>query len=254
MKEFISMWKHKSMIMLFFISMLFYIAIHLPFEFDLIAVDLKSFQLASAIPVVLGLFFGPAGVLGVGIGSFFIAIYGGLSFITPFIMLGNMLMALLVYKLWDKLLIKTGFNTVLPKHEKKLIVYNLVLLVIISSMAKSLVIGWGYLLIDSEVFYTGAISLFINDVLGGLLLSIFAIFIFLKKARKWEMIWSDLMKPIHLQDDSIIGTMIILYSIFISFVLSIVFSYFGNDMVATYCGALALLGIFIGLLWKKKLV
>ncbi len=252
MKEFISMWKYKSMFMLLLISILFYAAVHLPFEFGLIVFDIKSFQPVNAIPVIIGLFFGPAGVLGVGIGSFFVSIYGGLSVITPFIMLGNMLMALLAFRMWDKLLLKSDLDLVIPKSGKKIVIVNLLLIVIISSMVKSLVIGCGYILTSSEVFYRRAIPLFINDTIGGFLLSVFFIFIFLKRFRMWEMIWSDLMKPGDMQVDSRIGANVAIYSILVFFLISLFLSYFGLNIFVIISGTLAILGIFTGLLWKGK--
>lgn len=246
------MWKYKSMVMLFLISILLYVVVHLPFESGLIVFDMRSFQPVSAIPVVIGLFFGPAGVLGVGIGSFLIDLYRGLTFLTPFIMLGNMFMALLAYRLWDRLLIQSDFDLVIPKSGKRFIVINLLLLAIITAMAKSLIIGWGYALTSTEVFYAKVAPLFINDAISGLLLSIFFIFVFLKRLRKWEMIWSDLMKTGDVLADSKLGTKITLYSIPDFFLISLIFSYFGFNIVVIVCGALALLTMLTGLFWESK--
>lgn len=247
------MWKNKNLVILFLVSTLFYVAVNLPFEFGLIFFDMKSFQPASSLPVVLGLFFGPAGVLGVGLGEFFVEIFAGLSFLAPFIIMGKMLMALLAYRLWDKLLIKNDINLRIPKSDKRLFVYNLAVLILITSMAKSLVIGWGYLLVKSDIFYKSVLSIFANDIIGGLLLSVFALFIFLNRFRKWDMIWSDLMNPGDVKNDSKFGVTIILSSILIFFFISIAFSYFGFDNVPIICGGLSIIGIFTGLFWKRNI-
>ncbi len=252
MKEFLSMWKYKSMIMLFIFSILLYLIVLLPFESGFISFDMKDFQPLTALPLVLGLFFGPAGVLGAGVGAFFVALYGGLSLITIFVIAGNMLMALLSYRLWDKFFVQTDSELMIPKSDKKIFIINLFLVIVISAMAKAFIIGLGNVLFTDVVFYTKVISIFINDTLGGILLCSIGILLFLNRLRLWEMIWSDLMRPGDMDVESIFGAWVSLVSILIFFLLSLIASLFNNTMLIVVFGFLGLVGIIIGLFWKGK--
>lgn len=252
MKEFISMWKYRSMFMLFIFSALLYLILLLPFESGFISFDMKDFQPLAALPVVLGLFFGPAGVLGVGVGVFFVGLYGGLSWMTIFMIAGNMLMALMSYRLWDKLFVQNDSLLMIPKNNKKVFIINLFLVVIVSAMSKAFILGLGEVILSDEVFYSKGISIFINDTLGGLLLSIISIFVFLNRLRIWEMIWSDLMRPGDMGVESIIGAWISLVSILLFFLLSLIASLFNSSILVVIFGTLGLIGIFIGLFWKGR--
>lgn len=252
MKEFLSMWKYRSMFMLLIFSALLYLILLLPFESGFISFDMKDFQPLAALPIVLGLFFGPAGVLGVGVGTFFVDLYGGLSLMTIFMIFGNMLMALLSYRLWDKLFVQSDSELMIPKSDKRNFIINLFLVVAVSAMAKALIIGLGNVILTDGIFYSKGISIFINDALGGLLLSMIGILIFLKRLRTWEMIWSDMMRPGDMGVESIFGTWISLISILLFFLLSLVASLFTNNMLVIVFGILGLLGIVVGLFWKGK--
>lgn len=252
MKEFLSMWKYRSMFILFIFSTLLYLIVLLPFESGHISFDLKAFQPLAAIPVVLGLFFGPAGVLGVGAGAFFVDLYSGLSQMTTFMIVGNMLMALISYRLWDKLFVQTDASLVVPRSQKRIFITNLFMVVVVSAMAKALVVGLGSVILSDEVYYSKGISIFINNALGGLLLSIVSILIFLNRLRLWEMIWSDVMSPGDMGVESIIGAWISLISIFLFFLLSLTSSLFNNNILVVIFGILGLIGIIIGLFWKGR--
>ncbi len=253
MKEFLSMWKYKSMIMLFVFSVLLYLIVLLPFESGFISFDMKDFQPLAALPVVLGLFFGPAGVIGVGVGAFFVDLYGGLSLMTIFMIFGNMLMALLSYRLWDKFFVQNDSELMLPKSDKKIFLINLFLVVVVSAMAKAFIVGLGDIILNDGVFYSKGISVFINDALGGLLLSIIGILIFLKRLRNWEMIWSDLMRPGDMGVESIFGAWVSLLSILLFFLFSLTASIFNNNILVVIFGILGLLGIITGLFWKGRI-
>jgi energy-coupling factor transport system substrate-specific component len=252
MKEFLSMWKYRSMFMLFIFSTLLYLIVLLPFESGHISFDLKAFQPLAALPVVLGLFFGPAGVLGAGAGAFFVDLYSGISQMTIFMIVGNMLMALISYRLWDKLFVQTDALLVVPRRQKRIFIINLFLVVVVSAMAKALFIGLGNVILSDEVFYSKGISIFINDALGGFLLSIISILVFLNRLRIWEMIWSDLMRPGDMGVESIIGAWISLISILLFFLLSLTASLFNNNILVVIFGILGLVGIIIGLFWKGR--
>lgn len=252
MKEFLSMWKYRSMVMLFIFSILLYLVLLLPFESGFISFDMKDFQLLASLPVILGLFFGPAGVLGVGVGTFFVDLYGGLSLMTIFMIFGNMLMALLSYRLWDKFFVQADSELMIPKNDKRNFIINLFLVVAVSAMSKAFIVGLGYVILSDGIFYTKGISVFINDVLGGLLLSSLGILLFLKRLRIWEMIWSDLMHPGDMGVESIFGAWISLVSILLFFLLSLIFSLFNTNIVVIVFGILGFLGIITGLFWKGK--
>lgn len=252
MKEFVSMWKYRSMVMLFFFSALLHIIVLLPFESGFISFDLKDFQPLTSLPVVLGLFFGPAGVLGTGVGSLLVDLYGGLSYMTFFMILGNMLMALLSYRLWDKLFVQNDSILLIPKGNKRNFVINLFLVVVISAMARAFIIGLGEVISRDEVFYSKGISIFINDALGGLLISIISILVFLGRLRIWEMIWSDLMRPGDMGMESFFGAWLSILSVLLFFLLSLTASIFSNNILVVIFGILGITGAITGMLWKGK--
>lgn len=240
------------MLMLFLFSTLIYLIILLPLETGYISFDIKDFQPLAALPVVLGLFFGPAGVLGAGLGSFLVDLYSGLSLMTIFTTIGNMLMGLLPYRLWDKLFVLNDSMLIIPKVNKRNFFINLFLVVVASAMVKAFILGLGAVILNDEVFYSKVISIFINNALGGLLLSIISILIFLRRLRIWEMIWSDLMNSGDMGTESIFGAWLCLLSIVLFFSLSLLASLFNYNILVVIFGILGLSGIIAGMLWKGK--
>lgn len=252
MREFITMWKYRKLALLCLFSALLYVAVVLPFEAGFFVFDLKAFQPLSALPLVFGLFFGPAGVIGAGLGTFFIEVYKGLSYLSPFFIAGNVILALLPYRLWDKLYVQQNADVVIPKSGKRIVLINLFLVVIVSAMSKGLIVGWGYTILHKSSFVVEALQLFINDTFGGLLLGIILMLLFLKRLRKWDMLWSEIMLPSDVGGESMLGAWIIVSAVLITFISSLIGSYWDINLLVLISGGLGILGILAGLFWKGK--
>ncbi len=69
MKEVFRMWKNTKMVVLVALSAGLYAAILIPFKGFVLIPGITEFRPASALPVVLGLLFGPAGAWGSAIGN-----------------------------------------------------------------------------------------------------------------------------------------------------------------------------------------
>src|SRR5699024_5166756 len=69
MKELFTMWKYNNMVVLVALSAAMYAAVLIPFQSVPIIPGHTSLRIANVLPVALGLFFGPAGAWGAGIGN-----------------------------------------------------------------------------------------------------------------------------------------------------------------------------------------
>lgn len=234
------------MLMLLFFSAVIYVIFNLPFESGMIVFDLKDFQPVSALPVILGLFFGPAGVLGTGLGNLAVDLYDGLSLMTPFLLAGNMLMALLSYKLWDKFFLQQDSEIEIPKRDKRGFVINLAITVLAASMAKALIAGTG----SASLFYKKGLAIFINDSIGGFIIALVIIFVFLKRLKKWEMLWTEIMSEQDIGTISLKGAYLLMGSVILLFATALAGSYLGSGLTVFISGFAGLLmittGIFIG--------
>jgi len=142
MKDVFKMWKQTKMVVLVALCAGLYAAVLIPFKGFVIIPGITEFRPASALPIVFGLLFGPAGAWGSAIGNLIGDFFGSIGIGSAFGFVGNFLFAYVPYKLWHNLAIldKEDKEPDL-KSGKKIFAY--VLVSIFGAVACALFIAWG---------------------------------------------------------------------------------------------------------------
>jgi energy-coupling factor transport system substrate-specific component len=100
MKEVFTMWRYTKMVVLTALTAAVYAAILIPFKGLIIVPGFTEIRPATAVPVVFGLLFGPAGAWGSAIGNLIGDFFGTFSFGSIPGFLGNFFFGFNGYKLW----------------------------------------------------------------------------------------------------------------------------------------------------------
>ena len=142
MKEVFSMWKQTKMVVLVALCAGLYAAVLIPFKGFVLIPGITEFRPASALPVVLGLLFGPAGAWGAAIGNLIGDFFGSLGVGSIFGFIGNFMFAYVPYKLWNNLgIVKADDNEPNLKSGRKVFAY--IISALGGALACALIIGWG---------------------------------------------------------------------------------------------------------------
>ena len=103
MKEVFTMWKHTKMVVLVALSAALYAALLIPFKAIPLIPGITEVRPASALPVVFGILFGPAGAWGSAIGNLIGDLGGTLGLGSLFGFVGNFMFAYVPYKVWQNI-------------------------------------------------------------------------------------------------------------------------------------------------------
>jgi energy-coupling factor transport system substrate-specific component len=171
MRDLIDMWSNTRMVVLTAMSASLYAAILIPFKVLPIIPGVTEFRPANAVPVVCSFLFGPAGAWGAAIGNVIGDFFGGIGPGDLFGFVGNLLYGLVPYKAWEAL----SDGDPVPRTAAGWAAFLTV--VLLSSAACALFIGWGINLLGFVPFRVlGNVILFNNSVtsvvLAPLLLSV----------------------------------------------------------------------------------
>lgn len=192
MNEVWGMWKKPRMVFLFLVSAGLYAAFLIPFKGFVLIPGITEFRVANALPVVLGLLFGPAGAWGAAIGNLAGDFFGSLSIGSLFGFAGNFMFAYVPYKLW----INAGFvsqNDDEPdlKSGRKIAAYAAV--AILGSAACALPIAWGLELVGLVPFAAIGSIILLNNSLPSVFLGFPILAILYPKIKKWGFLWTDII-------------------------------------------------------------
>lgn len=192
MKEVFSMWKDTKMVVLVALSAGIYAAVLIPFKGFVLIPGITEFRPASALPVVLGLLFGPAGAWGAAIGNLIGDFFGSLGIGSTFGFVGNFLFAYVPYKLWRNLgmVSKEDMEPNL-KSSKQIIAY--VVVAILGSAACALFIGWGLELLGMVPFAALASIITLNNSIPSIILGIPLLLVLYPRIKKWDLLWTDVL-------------------------------------------------------------
>jgi energy-coupling factor transport system substrate-specific component len=128
-----------------------YAALLIPFKGFVLIPGITEIRPASALPIVLGLLFGPAGAWGSAIGNLIGDFFGTLGIGSLFGFVGNFMFAYVPYKLWINLgLISKEDREPDLKTGRKILAY--VVVSILGSAACALPIAWGLELLGMVPF------------------------------------------------------------------------------------------------------
>lgn len=192
MKEIFTMWKKTKMVVLVALSAGLYAALLIPFKGFVLIPGFTEIRPGSAIPVLFGLLFGPAGAWGMAIGNLIGDFFGTLGLGSIFGFFGNFLFAYVPYKLWSNLGILKGDEQVPDlKSGKKILMF--IIVSILGSSACALFIAWGLELLGFVPFAALASIITLNNTIPSIVLGIPIGLILFPRIKKWELLWTDIM-------------------------------------------------------------
>ena len=138
MQEIFSPFKSKTKVWQIVICALVFIGMAVPFKVMVLIEGFTEVRPVNAVPVVVGLLFGPAGAWGCAIGNLIADLFGTFSKASVLGFVGNFVAALLPYKLWHMLGKGEKPNV---KNNKNIIKY--VLISAVAAIATAILIACG---------------------------------------------------------------------------------------------------------------
>jgi len=190
--EVFSMWKKTKMVVLVALCAGLYAALLIPFKGFVLIPGITEFRPASALPVVMGLLFGPAGAWGSAIGNLIGDFFGSLGIGSLFGFVGNFMFAYVPYKLWINLgLVSKQDKEPDLKSKRKIAAY--VVVAILGSVACALVIAWGLEVLKLVPFAALASIISLNNLIPALVLGIPVLLVLYPRIKKWDLLWTDIM-------------------------------------------------------------
>lgn len=192
MKEVFSMWKQTKMVVLVALSAGIYAAVLIPFKGFVLIPGITEFRPGSALPIVLGLLFGPAGAWGAAIGNLIGDFFGSLGIGSTFGFIGNFLFAYVPYKLWRNLGAITKDNME-PNLKSSKQIGMFVFVAFMGSAACGLFIGWGLELLGMVPFAALASIITLNNFIPSVVLGIPLLIVLYPRIKKWDLLWTDVL-------------------------------------------------------------
>ena len=239
MKELLTMWTNKRMRNLVLFTALIYASLQMTFQ---------GFVLnpANVVPILTGLFFGPAGAFGVAFGSLLGDFFGNLGPSSIFSGLGNFLMAYIPYKLWNKLGIVGDQEPGFKKKDREKNLLNFIPLALISSLASAMVMAWGLDLLGLADYASADVGLALGNlgmslVLGPLLFLILGPVVWRRKA-----LWTQLMDVKKASPRALLGGRLMAAAAVVGYVAAMTASRTGLEQLVPFIGGAALVLICLG--------
>lgn len=254
MKEVLTMWKFTKMIALVAVTAAVYAAVLIPFKAIVIVPGFTELRPANALPVALGLFFGPAGAWGAAIGNTIGDLMGGTIGIgSIFGAIGNFFFAYVPYKLWNKFVFKKQELDFAPENRGKNIL-SYIVVALIASLACGFIIAWGVYVLGFVPYSVLAPIIAINNAVMSLTLGLILFLLIGPRIRKWDLLWTQIMdegKDAVAEKSPLakIGGYIMTVSIILGFAICLVTAIIGGPTIII--GAVALAGIIIGALMQR---
>jgi len=220
MREIFKMWKSTKMVVLVALCAGLYAALLIPFKALVLIPGITEFRPASALPVVFGLLFGPAGAWGAAIGNLIGDFFGSLGIGSAFGFVGNFMFAYVPYKLWKNLgMVNSNDNEPNLKSGRKISAY--VVAAIGGALACALIIGWGLEVLGFVPFAALGAIISLNNSIPSIVLGIPLLVVLYPRIKKWDLLWTDIMPEEDLPKTggtARIGSVVMLLGIFIGLV------------------------------------
>lgn len=192
MKDVFKMWKQTKMVVLVALCAGLYAAVLIPFKGFVLIPGITEIRPASALPIVFGLLFGPAGAWGSAIGNLIGDFFGSIGIGSLFGFVGNFLFAYVPYKLWNNLrLLKEDDKEPNLKSGRK--VFAFIIVAISGAVACALFIAWGLDLLNMVPFAALATIISLNNSIPSIVLGIPLLIILYPRIKKWDLLWTDIM-------------------------------------------------------------
>lgn len=192
MKDIFKMWKSTKMVVLVALSAGIYAALLIPFKGFVLIPGITEIRPASALPIVLGLLFGPAGAWGAAIGNLIGDFFGSLGVGSIFGFAGNFMFAYVPYKLWTNLVVANSEDKE-PNVKGGKRIAGYILVSILGSAACALVIAWGLEVLGMVPFAALGIIITLNNSIPSVVLGLPLILVLYPRIKKWDLLWTDIM-------------------------------------------------------------
>jgi energy-coupling factor transport system substrate-specific component len=193
MKAAISMWRYPRMILLAALSAALYAILLASFKQTVPLIPwITEIRIASIVPIVLGLLFGPAGAWGAAAGNLAGDLFGTFTLSSFFGFFGNFLLAFIPYAMWGRLGLFIRGGDPAMRSIGQWIEY--VAITTVASISCATVIAWGVMLLGAAPFAVLGPIIALNDTLAGwigglLLLATYG------AAKRMGLRWQDVMSP-----------------------------------------------------------
>lgn len=192
MRDIFAMWKKTKMVVLVALSAGLYAALLIPFKGFVLIPGITEFRPASALPVVLGLLFGPAGAWGSAIGNLIGDFFGSLGIGSIGGFVGNFMFAYVPYKLWVNFGFAAG-GKYEPDLKSGKNIFAYVIVSILGAAACALPIAWFLDLLGMVPFAALGSIITLNNSIPSIILGIPVMLILYPRIVKWDLLWVDLM-------------------------------------------------------------
>lgn len=259
MKEAVKMWRSTKMVVLVALCAGLYAALLIPFKSLVLIPGITEIRPASALPVVFGLLFGPAGAWGSAIGNLIGDFFGSLGIGSTFGFVGNFMFAYVPYKLWNNLgIVDSEDKEPDLKSSRKVAAY--IVSAIGGALACALIIGWGLELLGMVPFAALGAIISLNNSIPSIVLGIPLLLILYPRIKKWDLLWTEIMD----EDDFLktgkrqqLGAVIMLAGILVGLIGGLAvalgagqelfnFTQAGKGMSVVLIGGIGVVATFIG--------
>lgn len=215
-----------------------YAALLIPFKGFVLIPGVTEFRPASALPVVMGLLFGPAGAWGSAIGNLIGDFFGSLGIGSLFGFFGNFIFAYVPYKIWTNLgLVPKGDLEPGVTTHRKAAAY--VVAAFLGSMGCALTIAWGLELLGMVPFAALGTIIMLNNSIPSIVLGLPILMVLYPRVKKWDLLWTDVVDE---ADQPVPGAMSKIGAFFM--IVSILGGWAGGLGLALWAGQALLYGGF----------
>jgi len=191
LREVFTMWKYTKMVVLVAVSAAFYAALVIPLKGIPLIPGITEFRPGAVIPVVFGLFFGPAGAWGAAFGNVIGDFFGTFGIGSLFGFFGNFFYGFLGYKIWAHMGLASSQEDLSIDSWKK--VFNFILVAVLSSIACSMIIAWGLDLVKLLPFAAIGPIISVNNLIACLVLGIPLMRLLYGRLNRWDLVWFAIM-------------------------------------------------------------
>ena len=232
------MWGKTKMVVLVALCAGLYAALLIPFKGFVLIPGVTEFRPASALPVVMGLLFGPAGAWGSAIGNLIGDFFGSLGVGSLFGFFGNFIFAYVPYKIWTNLgLVPKGDLEPCVTTHRKAAAY--VVAALLGSMGCALTIAWGLELLGMVPYAALGTIIMLNNSIPSIVLGLPILMVLYPRVKKWDLLWTDIVDE---ADQPVPGAMSKIGAFFM--IVSILGGWAGALLLALGAGQALLYGGF----------
>lgn len=194
MKEIVRMWKYGNMVALTVLCAGIYMLLLLPTKSIPIIPGVTEIRLASLMPVIFGLLFGPAGAWGSAIGNLGGDFFGTLSAGSFFGFIGNFMYAFIPYKLWNHIKPRYGEDRT-PNINTPWKLAQFGIISFIACIACSVTIAWGLDILNIASFSALVIIITLNNAVITLVMGPIILPLCYSLVKRRKLLWTDIMYP-----------------------------------------------------------